>query len=260
VSPSAWAASPGSNPWCPADGARRSPPSRTFVSPRAWIGGVRGYPVVVVSYPGAQEYLPETREVPALAAAARACRGCDLYKAADRTVFGAGPESARMLLVGEQPGDQEDRAGEPFVGPAGYLLDKALEQAGVDRGSVYVTNAVKHFRFDRSANGKRRIHKKPSGGQIAACRPWLLAELEAIRPEVVVCLGASAAQALLGNGFRLTEHRGEVLRLPDEIRGGHDPSVVVTIHPSAVLRARSDRDDALRSLVGDLRRAARSGQ
>ncbi len=230
------------------------------MSPRAWIGGVRGYLVVVVSYPGAQEYLPETRAVPALAAAARGCRGCDLYKAADRTVFGSGPESARMLLVGEQPGDQEDRAGEPFVGPAGYLLDKALEQAGVDRGSVYVTNAVKHFRFDRSANGKRRIHKKPSGGQIAACRPWLLAELEAIRPEVVVCLGASAAQALLGHGFRLTEHRGEVLRLPDEVRGEQDPSVVVTIHPSAVLRARSNRDDALRSLVGDLRRAAGLGQ
>ena len=188
------------------------------------------------------------------------CRRCELWEHATQGVPGEGPPGARVLLVGEQPGDQEDRAGEPFVGPAGYLLDKALEQAGVDRGSGYVTNAVKHFRFDRSANGKRRIHKKPSGGQIAACRPWLLAELEAIRPEVVVCLGASAAQALLGNGFRLTEHRGEVLRLPDEIRGGHDPSVVVTIHPSAVLRARSDRDDALRSLVGDLRRAARSGQ
>ncbi|MEE2030708.1 UdgX family uracil-DNA binding protein [Rhodococcus chondri] len=210
----------------------------------------------MVTYPGAQEFLPDTLDLPSLAAASRGCRGCDLYKAAERTVFGAGSDEARMLLVGEQPGDQEDRAGEPFVGPAGRLLDKALEDAGIDRGTVYVTNAVKHFRFERAANGKRRIHKKPSGGQIAACRPWLLAELDTVRPDVVVCLGATAAQALLGKDFKLTEHRGEVLRLDEELRSSHDPAVLATIHPSAILRARSNRDDALRSLVGDLQRAA----
>ncbi|MEU5841190.1 UdgX family uracil-DNA binding protein [Rhodococcus sp. NPDC047139] len=211
----------------------------------------------MVTYPGAQRFVPDSRRLAELAAASTGCRGCDLYKAAERTVFGGGAHDARMLLVGEQPGNEEDLAGEPFVGPAGHLLDKALERAGIDRGRVYVTNAVKHFRFERSANGRRRIHKKPSGGQVAACRPWLEAELAAVRPEVVVCLGATAAQSLFGKDFKLTENRGEVLHLPGEPGDSCDPAVVVTVHPSAVLRARSQRDDMFRSFVQDLERAAR---
>ena len=210
----------------------------------------------MVTYPGAQQYVPDTRDLAELAAASAGCRGCDLYREAERTVFGGGGREARMMLVGEQPGNEEDLAGEPFVGPAGHLLDKALERADVDRGTVYVTNAVKHFRFDRSANGRRRIHKKPTGAQVSACRPWLEAELDAVRPEVVVCLGATAAQSLLGKDFKLTQHRGEVLRLPGELREGCDPAVVVTVHPSAVLRAKSQRDDMFRSFVQDLARAA----
>lgn len=210
----------------------------------------------MVTYPGAQQYVPDSRDLAELTAASAGCRGCDLYRAAERTVFGAGARDARMLFVGEQPGNEEDLAGEPFVGPAGHLFDKALERAGIDRGTVYVTNAVKHFRFDRSANGRRRIHKKPSGGQVAACRPWLEAELDAVRPDVVVCLGATAAQSLLGKDFKLTQHRGEVLHLPEELCGSCDPAVVVTVHPSAVLRAKSQRDDMFRSFVQDLERAA----
>lgn len=210
----------------------------------------------MVTYPGAGKFVPGTRDLADLAAASTGCRGCDLYKAADRTVFGAGADTARIMLVGEQPGNEEDIAGEPFVGPAGHLLDKAVERAGIDRGTVYVTNAVKHFRFERSANGRRRIHKKPAGSQVEACRPWLQAELDAVRPEVVVCLGATAAQSLLGKGFKLTQHRGEVHSLPDELCETCDPAVVVTVHPSAVLRAKSQRDDMFRSFVQDLERAA----
>ncbi|UYP19124.1 UdgX family uracil-DNA binding protein [Rhodococcus sp. Z13] len=210
----------------------------------------------MVTHPGAQRFVPDTRDLDALASAAAGCRGCDLYRDAERTVFGDGGPHARILFVGEQPGNEEDLAGEPFVGPAGHLFDKALDRAGIDRETVYVTNAVKHFRFDRSANGRRRIHRKPTGAQIAACRPWLEAELDAVRPEIVVCLGATAAQSLLGKDFKLTRHRGEVLRLPDELRGSCDPAVVVTVHPSAVLRARSQRDDAFRAFVQDLKRAA----
>lgn len=215
----------------------------------------------MVTYPGAQEYLPDTLDLLSLATASRGCRGCDLFKAAERTVFGSGPDDARMMLVGEQPGNEEDLSGEPFVGPAGRLLDKALEDAGIDRETVYVTNAVKHFRFDRAAGGKRRIHKKPSGGQITACRPWLVAELDVVRPDIVVCLGATAAQALIGKNFKLTEHRGEVMQLDDDLRGSDllgrvDPAVLATIHPSAALRARVDREEAFESLVRDLQRAA----
>jgi len=154
------------------------------------------------------------------------------------------------MLVGEQPGDAEDRAGEPFVGPAGRLLDRALADAGIERDTVYVTNAVKHFKFERAERGKRRIHKTPSRTEVVACRPWLLAELDAVKPELVVCLGATAAQSLLGPSFRISQHRGEVLELPD-----HPARVVTTVHPSSVLRAR-DRDEAFRSLVADLRSAA----
>jgi uracil-DNA glycosylase len=208
---------------------------------------------------GASEFMPHTEDLSKLAAAARSCRGCDLYEAADQTVFGAGPKSARMMLVGEQPGDQEDRTGKPFVGPAGRLLDKALVAADVDREVVYVTNAVKHFKFVPAERGKRRIHKTPSRTEVVACRPWLLAEMQSIEPDVVVLLGATAAKSLLGNDFRLTAHRGEVIHLPsyDEL-DTVDPGVVVTVHPSSVLRGPSDaRHEAFDGLVDDLRLAAR---
>ncbi|GAT12869.1 UdgX family uracil-DNA binding protein [Mycolicibacterium novocastrense] len=156
----------------------------------------------------AAEFVPDTRDLAALAEAAHGCKGCDLYLDATQVVFGGGSSSADMMLVGEQPGDQEDKAGEPFVGPAGKLLDKALVQAGIDRERVYVTNAVKHFKFTLPERGKRRIHKTPGRTEVVACRPWLLAELDAIRPEVLVLMGATAAQSLLGSKFRLTAHRG----------------------------------------------------
>lgn len=216
----------------------------------------------MAKHPGAQHYLPDraVSDAPdtldALASAAARCRGCALYRHAGPTVFGTGPATARLLLVGEQPGDQEDRAGEPFVGPAGHLLDRALEKAGIDRDGVYLTNAVKHFKFAHAAGGKRRIHKKPARGEVIACLPWLLAELAAVRPAVLVCLGATAAQALLGPSFRITEHRGRILRADPDLNLPVDPQIVATIHPSAVLRMRTGRDDALESLVRDLRRAA----
>jgi DNA polymerase len=187
--------------------------------------------------------------------AASGCTGCDLYRDATQTVFGDGPSRARAVLVGEQPGDQEDRAGEPFVGPAGRLLDRALDDAGIDRDQVYVTNAVKHFKFHLDERGKRRIHEKPSRGEVVACRPWLLAELGAIRPGLVVCLGATAAQSLLGTAFRLTKQRGELVALPPDV--GLDGHALATVHPSAVLRA-PDRDLAYKGLVEDLTVAARA--
>ncbi len=208
---------------------------------------------------GAADFVPATQNLDALATAARDCQGCDLYRAADQTVFGKGPTSASVMLIGEQPGDQEDRAGEPFVGPAGRLLDNALSAAGVRREAVYVTNAVKHFKYSRAAGSKRRIHQTPSRTEVVACRPWLFAELMAVRPEVVVLLGATAAKSLLGNDFRLTAHRGEVLHLPAETASfvpGVDPQLVVTLHPSAVLRGPTDRrEEALAGLTEDLRRA-----
>jgi DNA polymerase len=163
---------------------------------------------------------------------AAACRACDLWRCGTQTVFGEGAARASMMLVGEQPGDAEDKEGRPFVGPAGKLLDRALAEAGIDRAATYVTNAVKHFRWE--ARGKRRIHKKPSGKHISACHPWLEAELEVVRPQIVVALGATAAQALLGPRFRLTQHRGEILT-PDDL-----PPVTATVHPSSILRARDD--------------------
>jgi DNA polymerase len=182
-----------------------------------------------------------------LSAAAHECRGCDLYKHATQVVFGAGPKAARVLFVGEQPGDQEDRQGEPFVGPAGALLDKALADAGFARTEVYLTNAVKHFKWE--PRGKRRIHKKPRVSEIKACRPWLEAELRAVTPVVVVCLGATAAQAVLGASFKLMQSRGTVQR--SEL----SPRVVATIHPSAVLRAPDSegRREAYEMLVADLK-------
>lgn len=208
----------------------------------------------------AAEFVPDTRDVDELADAATGCKGCDLYLDATQTVFGGGSQAAEMMLVGEQPGDQEDKAGAPFVGPAGKLLDKALVQAGIDRERVYVTNAVKHFKFMLPERGKRRIHKTPSRTEVVSCRPWLLAELAAVQPEVLVLMGATAAQSLMGGTFRLTAHRGEALRLPaiDEIVDlDIDPEVVVTPHPSSVLRGPpEDREKAFAALVADLRFAA----
>ena len=207
--------------------------------------------------PGAQDFVPDTHDLDDLAAAVRGCRGCDLYRYADQPVFGAGSPDAQMMLVGEQPGDQEDRAGLPFVGPAGHLLDKALAAAGIERGLVYVTNAVKHFKFTRVERGKRRIHNTPSRTEVIACRPWFIAELTTVQPDVVVLMGATAAKSLMGNDFRLTQHRGQALRLPDDDPGlklGFDPTVVVTVHPSSVLRAPpGERETAFDALVADLR-------
>ncbi|MFI5511552.1 UdgX family uracil-DNA binding protein [Mycobacterium sp. NPDC051804] len=205
----------------------------------------------------AAEYVPDSRDVAELAEAAQSCKGCDLYLDATQTVFGAGSAKADFMLVGEQPGDQEDKVGEPFVGPAGRLLDKALAAAGVDRDRLYVTNAVKHFKFTRPERGKRRIHKTPNRTEVVSCRPWLLAELTSVQPDVVMLLGATAAQSLLGSTFRLTAHRGEVLHLPDTDDFPADPQIVVTAHPSSVLRGRpEDRDMAFEALVSDLRFAA----
>ena len=207
----------------------------------------------------AAEFIPPVHDVPRLAAAVQTCRGCGLYENATQAVFGSGAAAAQMMLVGEQPGDREDLAGEPFVGPAGRLLDKAIGEAGLQRAPLYLTNAVKHFKFVASERGKRRIHKTPSRTEVVACRPWLFAELEAVEPQVVVLLGATAAKALMGNDFRVTTHRGEALRLP-ELDGipatARDAAVVATIHPSAVLRGPSDaREESFRSLVADLRLA-----
>jgi len=201
----------------------------------------------------ATAYLPADDDLAALRAAAPDCRGCDLYRNATQTVFGAGDETARVMLIGEQPGDREDLAGEPFVGPAGRLLDRALGEAGIDRTAVYLTNAVKHFSFHLDERGKRRIHQRPRSGEIAACRPWLAGELRAVRPELVVCLGATAVAAVVGKGFRLTDHRGDVLPRPDSVGDDlpGDWSFTATVHPSAVLRA-PDRHQAYQDLVADL--------
>lgn len=199
----------------------------------------------------AQPWVPERRTLPALAAAATSCRGCELWEDATQVVFGDGPASAQMMLVGEQPGDREDLEGEPFVGPAGRVLDEALDAAGIDRGQTYLTNAVKHFRFDQ--RGPRRIHKKPAIGHIRACHPWLEAELETLRPAVVVAMGATAGRAVLGRAVKVTAERGQVIEDPD---GG--APVVLTTHPSALLRLRErgGYEEAFRLLVADLGIAA----
>ena len=200
----------------------------------------------------AAPFVPKTTSLKVLGAAAHECRGCDLYKTATQVVFGAGPTSAQVMFVGEQPGDQEDRQGEPFVGPAGALLDKALADAGIPRDQVYVTNAVKHFKWE--PRGKRRIHKKPRASEVKACRPWLEAELRAVKPAVVVCLGATAAQSMLGASFKLMQQRGRVVSSPAAAR------IVATIHPSAVLRAPDSegRKAAYATLVADLKVAAKA--
>ncbi|RZQ59458.1 UdgX family uracil-DNA binding protein [Amycolatopsis suaedae] len=201
----------------------------------------------------AADFVPDSRGLRALRSAAAGCRGCGLYRDATQTVFGEGPRQARAMLVGEQPGDREDVEGAPFVGPAGRLLDRALDDSGIERDQVYLTNAVKHFKFVPAERGKRRIHQKPSRTEVVACRPWLLAEIDAVRPELLVLLGATAAQAVLGASFRLTRHRGEVLELPAEFGSARG---MATVHPSAVLRA-PDRDEAYAAFVDDLTAAAR---
>jgi uracil-DNA glycosylase family protein len=200
----------------------------------------------------AAPFVPPSTSLKTLEAAAEKCRGCDLYKTATQVVFGDGPKRARIMLIGEQPGDQEDRQGEPFVGPAGALLDKALTDAGIPRDQVFLTNAVKHFKWE--PRGKRRIHKKPRMSEVKACRPWLEAELRAVQPAVVVCLGATAAQSMLGASFKLMKERGQLVSSPIA------PRVVATIHPSAVLRAPDSqgRRAAYEMLVADLKVVAKA--
>jgi uracil-DNA glycosylase family protein len=199
----------------------------------------------------AVDLVPERPTVRTLQEAAAGCRACRLWRDATQTVFGEGTRAAEIMLVGEQPGDREDLAGRPFVGPAGRLLDQALEEAGIDRRKVYVTNVVKHFKFTR--RGKRRIHKRPAADEIAACRPWLEAELEVVRPRILVCLGATAAQALLGRTFRVTKQRGEF------VESDLAPLVTATIHPSAILRAPDEatRREEMEAFVRDLSVVAR---
>jgi uracil-DNA glycosylase family protein len=197
----------------------------------------------------AAEYLPERLSLASLRAAVPECRGCPLWRDATQAVFGEGAARSELMLVGEQPGDREDREGHPFVGPAGRLLDEALEEAGIDRSRAYVTNAVKHFKW--RAAGKRRIHAKPAWSEIAACRPWLDAELAVVKPNVLVCLGATAAQALLGRSFRVTRDRGK------PVESDLAPHVLATIHPSAILRADPDvRESERAAFVRDLEVAA----
>jgi len=196
----------------------------------------------------ASPFVPATSTIDELRAAAAGCRGCDLYKNATQTVFGAGPPDARVVLIGEQPGDIEDRRGLPFVGPAGKVLDRAIVDAGLDRAGAYVTNVVKHFKFKSTGPGKRRIHQTPERVEIEACRPWLDAEFSLLRPEIVVALGATAAKALIGASFRVTRQRGEIMPW-------RDTRILATIHPSAVLRA-DDREEAYNGLVTDLTVAA----
>ncbi|WP_046300687.1 UdgX family uracil-DNA binding protein [Mycobacterium sp. UM_Kg27] len=209
--------------------------------------------MVAVKEPGAQRYLPERRTLGALRDAAAQCRGCTLYRDATQTVFGEGRRGAPLMLVGEQPGDHEDLEGHPFVGPAGRLLDRAVRDAGIDPAQMYVTNAVKHFKFTRR-EGKRRIHQKPGRTEVVACRPWLIAEIDSVRPEVVICLGATAAQSLLGASFRVSTGRGELRCLPGLAGSNGRPRVLATVHPSAVLRDRSDQHaQAYQAFVDDLR-------
>ncbi|MBA2950682.1 UdgX family uracil-DNA binding protein [Streptomyces himalayensis] len=203
----------------------------------------------------AEPFVPEGAGLAGLRKAAAECRGCPLHRDATQTVFGTGDTDARVFLVGEQPGDQEDRQGQPFVGPAGRVLDRALAEAGIDPTQTYVTNAVKHFKWTQPpGGGKRRIHKAPSLREMTACGPWLAAELALVEPEIIVVLGATAGKALLGSSFRVTKQRGMLLE--EEIHGRH-ARVVATIHPSAVLRA-DDREAVYQGLVSDLKVAARA--
>ncbi len=193
----------------------------------------------------AAKWVPETQDLRTLQDAARACQGCELYKRATQVVFGEGPPDAKLVMIGEQPGDEEDRKGHPFVGPAGRVLDKAIREAGLEREKIYVTNAVKHFKFEQ--RGKRRIHSKPSAAEVRACRPWLQAELALIEPEITVCLGVTAVQSLLGPGFRLTEQRGIFFPHP------WAKQVVATVHPSTILRASERYEEEYQRFLRDMR-------
>jgi len=201
--------------------------------------------------PSARDFLPSHLSLSALREAARDCRGCPLFQHATQTVFGLGRRASRLMLVGEQPGDEEDRRGEPFVGPAGRLLDEALTAVGIDRSDTYVTNVVKHFKW--VAQGKRRLHQKPTGREVAACLPWLENEIALIEPQLIVCLGATAAQALLGSDFRVTVSRGRSMMT----RFG--PPAVATVHPSSILRQKTsvDREREMKLFVADLESVAR---
>ena len=201
--------------------------------------------------PPVPELIPERPTVTSVRRAAKDCRACDLYKRGTQTVFGEGPSRAEVMMVGEQPGDAEDRAGHPFVGPAGQLLDRALADAGIDRRRVYMTNVVKHFKWE--PRGKRRIHARPNGAEIAACRPWLETEIALVKPRVLVCLGATAAQALLGRAFKVSRQRGTFVPSPLA------PRVTATVHPSSILRAPDEaaRRDEMKRFVADLTRVAR---
>ena len=199
----------------------------------------------------AADLIPDRPSLPSLREAAADCRACDLWKLGTQTVFGEGRRRARVMFIGEQPGNEEDLTGKPFVGPAGKLFDSALEEAGIDRSQTYVTNVVKHFKWE--PRGKRRIHKKPNAVEIAACRPWLQAEVALVKPEVIVALGATAAQTLLGPKFRVTKQRGEFLE------SDLAPYVMATVHPSSILRAPDDetRRLELRRFIDDLKKLAR---
>jgi uracil-DNA glycosylase family protein len=196
--------------------------------------------------------IPPRPSLSAVREVAKGCKACDLYKRGTQTVFGDGPRRAEIMMVGEQPGDAEDIAGQPFVGPAGKLLDRALEEAGIDRSLVYVTNVVKHFKWE--PRGKRRIHAKPNAAEINACRPWLETEIALVRPQVLVCLGATAAQALLGRGFRVSKQRGTFLE------SDLAPLVIATVHPSSILRAPDEaaRREEMKEFVGDLQTVRRA--
>jgi DNA polymerase len=200
----------------------------------------------------ANDLIPARPTLSKLAKAVQSCTACDLFKDTTQAVFGEGTNDAEVMMIGEQPGDQEDRQGRPFVGPAGKVLDTGLEEAGIDREKVYITNVVKHFNFE--PRGKRRIHKKPNAEHIAACRPWLEAELQQVQPQVLVCLGATAAQAIMGSSFRLTQHRGEFLQSPLA------PLVTATVHPSSILRApdEASREQAMIDFVADLKVIAKA--
>jgi DNA polymerase len=202
-------------------------------------------------FPTARAFIPSSRSLPKLRAAAATCEGCDLFRNATQTVFGVGSRGARLILVGEQPGDQEDLSGKPFVGPAGRLLNEALEEAGIERSTCYVTNIVKHFKW--TPRGKRRLHAKPSAREILACRPWLEAEIAAIGAEFLVCLGATAAQGLLGRDFRITRQRGKLQASP------WGPRILATYHPSAILRAPDEaaRKQLRADFIHDLKTVAR---
>jgi DNA polymerase len=215
--------------------------------------------------PGAARFVPKTDSLSVLSEAVQGCRGCDLYRNATQAVFGemeavvsnGDTPHARKMMIGEQPGDREDREGHPFVGPAGRLLDQCLEEAGIDRKAVYVTNAVKHFKWE--SRGKLRIHKKPCSSEIFACRPWLNAELETVRPGLIVCLGATAAQGLLGPRFKVTESHGTIQRASEKTGQPADdyPPIMATFHPASILRAQTEEDRHRQTevFVSDLRKA-----